>query len=331
MIAINLDNFRLFLLEKGQMDSTVRTNLKLFKKIALYCSPLTQETFSAYIDKMVLAQNAGNYIRQVINVIRFYGEFIKDDTLASYPYRKLRQKNTFVRGTLSEEEIEAFIHLPYPNKLKGVFEKQWYMFSMFWCIQAWTGCRPSEVASMDVSSVDFGTNEFHVDGKTGPRDIPISSAIYERVKEYISSLEGDLLFPSMQNRNKPVGQGGWEKNFNKRKDILNIKRDHVSAYSFRHSFASRLVDESSIYKVKTLMGHKKITTTEKYIHTNKKALQRTIESDPLSDKYKDGVDILREILKREQKFDEKYHEKIYTHIELSEDGEELVVKFKVKA
>src|SRR6185437_12239273 len=126
-----------------------------------------------------------------------------------------------------------------------------------WCIQAWTGCRPSEVASLTVDDIDFGTNEFHVDGKTGPRDIPISSSICGQVKEYISRIEGNLLFPSMQNRSKPVGQGGWEKNFNKRKTILNIKRDHVTAYSFRHSFASRLVNESSIYRVKTLLGHTK--------------------------------------------------------------------------
>jgi integrase len=243
---------------------------------------------------------------------------------------KLRDKSTYIRGTLSDEEIDSFINLscPYSSRFTPVW-KQW---SMFWTVQAYTGMRPAEVSRLRVTDIDFGLGKINVlETKTGyPREIPISPMIRSSLEKYVKALCHDLLFPTSRDKTVPVSPSAWLENFNIRKRILKLNRPHLSAYSLRHSFASRLISETSIYDVKTLMGHRKISTTEKYLHTNLKRLQKTIDSDPLGERYKSPQDQFHDILKQENVLSEKYFENIHSQVSISEDGSEILIKRKIK-
>lgn len=61
------------------------------------------------------------------------------------------------------------------------------------------------------------------------------------------------------------------------KGIYTSANVKASSHSGRRSFATRLVKHgSTIYEVKSLMGHSSITTTEKYLHTDAETLMATV-------------------------------------------------------
>ena len=55
--------------------------------------------------------------------------------------------------------------------------------------------------------------------------------------------------------------------------------DHVTPHSFRHSFASHLLDGgASLRDVQELLGHSSVRATQKYTQTTQKRLQELYQS-----------------------------------------------------
>lgn len=327
-----LESFRLYLLKLGQEENTVKSNIKYLRKLYTECSPFTVENFSQFIDNLILSSKTKSYISKYIYVIHHWGNFQNIPEFSSYPMPKLRNKSTFIRETMSATEIETFITLPYPGKTRGKYEKKWSMWSMFWKVQAWTGMRPSEVARLTLDDVDFGLGVFKVrKTKTGsPRVIPINSVIWEDVEHYINRIPfpRTLLFPNFWKPDQPVNSGGWRENFNKRIQLMNLRREGIVSYSLRHSLPSRLIKNSSIYDVQRIMGHKKITTTEKYLHTDLESLTETINNDPMGEMHKTAEDQYVDIQKLLRNIEIKYFKNFHTNIISSPDGSEIHAIFQ---
>lgn len=92
----------------------------------------------------------------------------------------------------------------------------------------------------------------YLDEHKGPADQPV----------FISQKGGGFTANTMQKMIKGIYTSA------------NVK---ASSHSGRRSFATRLVKHgSTIYEVKTLMGHSSITTTEKYLHTDAETLMATV-------------------------------------------------------
>ncbi len=330
-----LEQFTIYLLKKGLEESTTSNILKCMRRVIGNCTPLSGTNFSAYVDSLILAKKAKSYILKHIYAIHHWGEFINNQEFKNYPIPKLKHKTTFIRNAMSPDEIETFINLPYMGTLQGKFRDKWYMWTEFWRIQAWTGMRPAEVARLTIDDVDFGMGCFKVrKTKTGqPRVIPINETILKPLEQFTQGVVGQtpetLLFPRLAHPNTPVGIGAWEENFNRRKAQMNLRREGIVAYSLRHSFPSRIIKTSSIKDVMDLMGHKKITTTEKYLHTDLDSLRETINNDPMGERHKNGEDQLRDILRTIRKLEEKY-KKVYTDIHVNEKGTEISVTFKIR-
>lgn len=248
---------------------------------------------------------------------------------------------------MSDAEVEAFINVPNPHASGSFRWRRWEMFNVFWAICAYHGCRMGEAASLrkipleeEQGHVDFGRDMIIFDGKTGPREVPLSFVVREKLKTYIETQVANIyLFPSVHNPKCPhIKDNAWQDDFNKRIKLLTLQfpdlpnRFHLEPYSVRHSAGTRWADEDwSLFKIQEALGHKKITTTQKYVHMSKKAVRTMIDNDRIALPHKKGEEIIeyyREMLYKDEK---KFKDKLFIDVQkVGEDGKEIIVKIKVR-
>ena len=157
-----------------------------------------------------------------------------------------------------------------------------------------TGMRISEILSLKIQYIDFGLKRiFHPKTKGGKeRTYIINNTTISILKKWISLLgDTDYLFPSSKGgveHTTPTGfyteyrrvlkkAGLW---LEKKEKSKAGKKQHVyNFHNFRTTFGSMLVNSDvPIYTAKELMGHSKVSTTEKYyVELGSKAMQRGLD------------------------------------------------------
>ena len=61
-------------------------------------------------------------------------------------------------------------------------------------------------------------------------------------------------------------------------EISGLKKKGYSAHSFRHSFATHLIESGAdIFKVQSLLGHASLETTRLYINFNNSQMAKAVE------------------------------------------------------
>ncbi len=293
--------FKLYLLQEQKGKKRVRSartvalHLSLLKRLRGAVPDLSPLAVMKYLVSLLEQGRKGTYLNDYIDMLHIYGRYLSTDMYEKLTYFP---EDSYEKATMSDKEIEDFLSLPptmttrYDPRLKknvsyALGAKRWRVKTMFWKCLAYSGARPGEIAHLTVNTVDFGRQVFLLDGKTGKRIVPIATCILEELREFVSSLSTEDLFPSQ--RGGMTRQGGvindvaWGYDFHERLKRLGIKRKNLTPYSLRHSFITRLLNEDlNLYKVQNLVGHKQgspITST--YYHLTTKALVKTLEKDPL--------------------------------------------------
>jgi integrase len=318
-----LPAYSTWLVLQGRKPSTVRAHNLTIKRLidrGVVFAPQTnlQDFLALQLTNKASTSHVNNYIGCVRVFARFLKEkgIVVDESLLTFSMMKDRYR---ARATLSDSEIEAFLDIPCPTQTmkhwrsgktvhRTTDPKTWDKWDMFWKIAAFSGMRTGEVAHLTVNDVDFGRGIFTIqDSKTNtPRMVPISSPIQDALEVYIKSLQGPYLFPSRQGGNSKADKIAvfdnvdWHSNFHKRINILEIKRTNLTPYSLRHSAATRWLEEDmNIIKVKKILGHSNVKTTEIYTHyTTKDIIEAVERKDRLVLKYKspqEKLKILREV------------------------------------
>jgi len=181
--------------------------------------------------------------------------------------------------TLSFEEIEQIISAidlsqPEGARNKAIFE------TMYSC-----GLRVSEVVGLRISSLYLDVGFIKVIGKGDKqRLVPIGSDAIKQINIYRENIrvhmpvikgQEDILFLNRRGKGLSrvmiflilkslVKKAGIEKN--------------VSPHTFRHSFATHLVEGGAdLRAVQEMLGHESITTTEIYTHLDRDYLRSTLQ------------------------------------------------------
>ncbi len=180
--------------------------------------------------------------------------------------------------TLSYEEIELMIGSIDLSKWEGQRNKA-ILETMYSC-----GLRVSEVVGLRRSCLFLESGFIRVTGKGDKeRLVPIgSSAIkeltlyleyYRRQQQAVAAAE-DIVF--LNRRGQALSRVMI---FLLIKDLAKkagIKKN-VSPHTFRHSFATHLVEGGAdLRAVQEMLGHESITTTEIYTHLDREFLRRTL-------------------------------------------------------
>lgn len=181
--------------------------------------------------------------------------------------------------TLSFEEIESMIaQIDLSNQQGG--RNKAILETMYSC-----GLRVSEVVNLKISQLYTDVGFIRVIGKGDKeRLVPIGSSaikyinIYKKdIRVHLEPKKGseDVLF--LNNRGSKLSRIMI---FYIIKDLAlkaGIKKT-VSPHTFRHSFATHLVEGGAdLRAVQEMLGHASITTTEIYTHLDREFLRKTLE------------------------------------------------------
>lgn len=227
---------------------------------------------------------AGNSHRSIARMISswrsFYGylqleNIIEEDPSALLELPKLGQ---YLPEVLSLEEIERMIACIEMDKADG-HRNRAIIETLYAC-----GLRVSELTSLEINNLYLNESFLRVTGKGNKqRLVPLHEEVIHHIKIYLEEVR--VLYPQ-QNAAKHLvflNQRGGKLSrvsvfqlVKRLADAAGIRKN-VSPHTFRHSFATHLVQNGADLRVvQELLGHESILTTEIYTHLDKAHLRQVI-------------------------------------------------------
>ena len=262
----------------------------------------TKEDINRFIVDCKLRRIKVSTINKYIANIKVYANYLQLSCASEI--KGLRGTEEVNKIILSTEEIQTFLDLP---KYSGA--ERWDEWNLFWRILAYTGCRPNEAANLKDTDIDLGLAQIYI------RQTKTKVA-------RVAPIHPDLL-PFLKN----IGEGyicnfsktAWVQHFNRRLRRCGVKkRPGLTAYSFRHTVATSLLDaDKNVYLVKNLLGHKKTSTTEKYYNYSTKKLQNLVSALPYAsseNRVIANINLIKELAQKSGVFgiDQKETNKYYS-------------------
>lgn len=179
-------------------------------------------------------------------------------------------------SVLSEQEVEAIMDSVDTTDWIGVRDRA-ILEVLYGC-----GLRVSEAVGLRISCLYPDEGFVRVFGKgKKERLIPFCGMALEAVQGYLEvrplpadSRSDDLLF--LNNRGTSLSRVSMFKMVKRQALIADVRKE-ISPHTFRHSFATHLVENGADLRVvQEMLGHESITTTEIYTHVDSKVWQKTV-------------------------------------------------------
>lgn len=155
------------------------------------------------------------------------------------------------------------------------------------------GLRVSELLDLKISDLFFKEGFLKVTGKGDKqRFVPVSSITETYITEYLQNSRGNAKIEDKASDIVFLNRRG---NSLTRAMIFTIVRNlgkqagikkKISPHTFRHSFATHLLENGAdLRAIQLMLGHESITTTEIYMHVDKSHLKQVINSFHPRSKY----------------------------------------------
>ena len=144
----------------------------------------------------------------------------------------------------------------------------------------YTGVRKSELLALSWDDLDLSKSTLLVRSGKGGKDrlIPIHLKVQELLDQYLDirlPLKDRALF--IGDYGKRLTKGSFTNILYRYLKISGLANRGYSAHSFRHSFATHLVEAGvDIFKVQKLLGHSSLDTTKIYITFDRKSISDAV-------------------------------------------------------
>ena len=181
-------------------------------------------------------------------------------------------------AVLSEDEVSAIIDSVDTGSWNGLRDRA-ILEVLYGC-----GLRVSEVVGLKISNVYFKEGFVRIVGKGNKeRLVPIGGMALEAVSDYLAvrpepsdTASEDILF---LNRDGRALSRVSVFTMVKRQAMLAGVHKEISPHTFRHSFATHLVNHGADLRVvQDMLGHESILTTEIYTHIDTESWMRDVIS-----------------------------------------------------
>lgn len=171
----------------------------------------------------------------------------------------------------NHEDIKRLLE-SFSEDDKGIYEKA-ILELLYGC-----GLRVSELCDLKYESLHLNNHFLRIKGKGNKeRIVPIHTQASNALLKYLQQVRPKRInkksnYVFINEQGNPLQRGSVHAYIKK-----NLKRcglnENLSAHSFRHSFATHLLDGGAdLRSVQELLGHSDITTTQIYTHIQNKTL-----------------------------------------------------------
>ncbi len=263
----DLEKFTQYLLSTGETRTPEQVDLKSLQQFVRWISELGMTPASQ---------------SRIISGLRSFYKYCLIENISSKDPTTLLETPKLKRSlpdVLSFEEIENIIAQIDLSKPEGGRNKA-ILETMYSC-----GLRVSEIVNLRISGLYLDVGFIRVTGKGDKeRLVPIGDAAVRQINIYrkhirvhvpVKTGNDDILF-----LNRRGGKLSRVMIFLLLKELVTkagIKKN-ISPHTFRHSFATHLVEGGAdLRAVQEMLGHESITTTEIYTHLDREYLRTTLQ------------------------------------------------------
>lgn len=276
-------------LEKGLSENSISAYAadmeKLFQFTTNTLNKATVEELSQQDVELFLASlessglNKRSQARTLSGVKGFFRYLMLDDVIVNDPTELLQgpKVGRKLPTVLSIEEIDLIIGAIDLSKAEGQRNKA-MLETLYSC-----GLRVSELVGLCISNLHFGEGYIKVVGKGNKeRLVPISHRAIKEIESYY--IDRNMLTPDAASKdilflNRRGKQLTRVMIFTIIKQLVTATgiMKTISPHTFRHSFATHLVEGGAdLRAVQEMLGHESILTTEIYTHLDTTYLRETI-------------------------------------------------------
>ena len=287
-----LKDYRHYLkLERGLSDNSIQnysldvTKLMRFLSVnEIKQSPVTisEKIIQEFIYSVSKNLNARSQSRLISGLRSFFNflvfeDYRKDNPLDLMESPKIGRK---LPDTISINEIDKIIAAIDLSKNEGERNRA-IIETLYGC-----GLRVSELIDLKLSDLFFEEGFIKVTGK-GDKDrfVPISEYTIKYINIYkdevrshqdIKPEASDTLF--LNRRGNHLTRAMIFTIIKRLTEAAGIRKK-VSPHTFRHSFATHLLENGAdLRAIQQMLGHESITTTEVYVHVDRSHLREVMES-----------------------------------------------------
>jgi len=251
---------------------------------ALAVSPITisEEVIQQFIYSISKEVNARSQARIISGLKSFFSYLIFEDYRTDSPMELIEapRLGRKLPDTLSVQDIDNLISAIDLSKPEGERNRA-ILETLYGC-----GLRVSELVTLKISDLFFEEGFIKITGKGDKqRFVPISGVtqkyilMYKEFKRsHLAIQKGyeDTLF--LNRRGKQLTRAMI---FTIIKDLaveINLNKV-ISPHTLRHSFATHLLENGAdMRSIQLLLGHESITTTEIYVHLDRKHLTQIVNA-----------------------------------------------------
>jgi len=237
------------------------------------------ENFLQWINQ--LGMTSSSQARIISGLKGFYRYCIQEEISEKDPTALLEAPKLakHLPDTLSFYEIEKIINAidlsaPEGTRNKAIIE------TLYSC-----GLRVSELVNLKLSCLYFDAGYVRIIGKGNKeRLVPVGSSAIKNIKFYLENIRNrievvpgneDILFLNRRGRKlSRIMIFMIIKELAKKASVTK----NISPHTFRHSFATHLIEGGAdLRAVQEMLGHESITTTEIYTHLDREYLRDTLQ------------------------------------------------------
>jgi integrase/recombinase XerD len=281
-----LDDYKSYLrIERGLSENSiinysldVKKLMKWLDKNDISVSPvqIQEKEVLEFIYQLAKTVNPRTQSRMISGLKGFFNYLIFEDYRKTNPLELIESPKTSRKlpDTLSKEEINLIIDTVDLSSAQGERNRA-MLETLYGC-----GLRVSELTNLKLSDLFFEEGFIQVTGKGNKqRFVPIAEVTMKYITIYIKEIRVhedikkefvDIVF--LNRRGRKLTRAMIFTIIKKLADKAGVRKT-ISPHTFRHSFATHLLENGAdLRAIQQMLGHESITTTEIYMHVDRRHL-----------------------------------------------------------